>query len=221
MKSLFNMKAVAEIAIFAAIGYVLDFCAGAYSSPLFPNGGSIGIAMLAVLIVAFRRGGVAGILTGFIMGLLDLADGFYAIAGDWWKAFIQVALDYWLAYPLVGTAGFFSPLIQKEGASTQKRITIVLLASLLGGLLKFGSHYFSGVLFWGDDASSFAWGLSALNKWSYSFIYNIAYMAPCTLLSCGIIGLIAWKYPRFIIVPSSINEMVSKQGGNNNEKGAC
>lgn len=198
MKSLFNIKTIAEIAIFAAIGYVLDLCAGAYSAPLFPSGGSIGVAMVAVFIVSYRRGPVAGILTGLIMGLLDLADGFYAIAGEWWKAFLQVALDYWLAYPLVGFAGFFASLYQKKKDKTSSRIVIVIAGCLVGGLLKFLSHYLSGVLFWGDDPSAFAWGLSFLNKWVYSLLYNMAYMAPCIVLSGSVMALIAWKYPKLL-----------------------
>lgn len=203
MKSLFNIKTIAEIAIFAAIGYVLDLCAGAYSAPLFPSGGSIGVAMVAVFIVSYRRGPVAGILTGLIMGLLDLADGFYAIAGEWWKAFLQVALDYWLAYPLVGFAGFFASLYQKKKDKTSSRVVIVIIGCLVGGLLKFLSHYLSGVLFWGDDPSAFAWGLSFLNKWVYSLLYNMAYMAPCIILSGGVMALIAWKYPKLLEVNDS------------------
>ena len=97
--------------------------------------------MVAVFIVSYRRGPVAGILTGLIMGLLDLADGFYAIAGEWWKAFLHVALDYWLAYPLVGFAGFFASLYQKKKDKTSSRIVIVIAGCLVGGLLKFLSHY--------------------------------------------------------------------------------
>jgi len=186
-----------EIAIFAAIGYVLDFLAGAYSGPLFVNGGSIGIAMLAVLIVSFRRGPIAGVLTGLIMGLLDLADGFYALAGDFWKAFAQVALDYWIAYPLVGLAGLLKPLLKKDDGKAKKAL-IVGAGTLLGGLMKFLSHYLSGVLFWGDDRSSFAWDLSWMNKWVYSLVYNIAYMGPCILISGALLMLIAAFYPSFL-----------------------
>ncbi len=208
MKSLFNIKIIAEIAIFAAIGYVLDLCAGAYSAPLFPSGGSIGIALVAVFIVSFRRGPVAGILTGLIMGLLDLADGFYAIAGEWWKAFLQVALDYWIAYPLAGFAGFFASLFQKKKECAGARVSLVVVGCFLGGLLKFLSHYLSGVLFWGDDPSAFAWGLSFLNKWAYSLLYNMAYMLPCIVLSGGIMALVAWKYPKFLEVSDNEKESV-------------
>lgn len=208
MKSLFNIRTITEIAIFAAIGYVLDFLAGAYSKPLFPNGGSIGLALLPVFIISFRRGPVAGILTGLIMGLLDLADGFYAIAGTWWKAFLQVALDYWIAYPLAGFAGFLSYAL-KEDDTPKRRVTIILLGCLLGGMLKFLSHYLSGVLFWGDDQSAFAWGLYSLNKYTYSLIYNIAYMGPCIIVSGSLMALITIKFPKFLF-PNE-KEEISKE----------
>lgn len=198
-KSIFSVKAIVEIAVFAAIGYVLDFCAGAYSAPLFINGGSIGIALLAVFIVSFRRGTLAGVVTGLIMGLLDLADGFYALPGDFWRAFAQVALDYWIAYPLAGLAGLLRPLLHKDDKAS-KRALVVILAALLGGALKFLSHYFAGVLFWGDDRGSFAWDLSWMNKWVYSLVYNIAYMGPCIFLSGGLLALLAVTYPRFLFV---------------------
>ena len=70
-----SVKTIAEIAIFAALGYVLDMLAGIYSSPLFPNGGSLGIAMVCVFIISYRRGFLPGLITGLIMGLLDIADG--------------------------------------------------------------------------------------------------------------------------------------------------
>ena len=33
--------------------------------------------------------------------------GIYAISDTWYKVFLQVALDYWLAYPLCAFAGLF------------------------------------------------------------------------------------------------------------------
>lgn len=209
-KSILSVKAIVEIAVFAAIGYVLDFCAGAYSAPLFINGGSIGIALLAVFLVSFRRGPLAGVLTGLIMGLLDLADGFYAIPGNFWNAFAQVALDYWLAYPLAGLAGVFRYCMKREDPRW-KRVLFVLLGALLGGTLKFLSHYLAGVLFWGDDASSFAWDLSWMNKWFYSFVYNIAYMGPCIVLSGGLMALIAAVYPKFLFVEDTGISALAKE----------
>ena len=60
-----------EIGIFAALGFVLDELQGIIFKGVFPNGGSIGFAMIAVLIIAFRRRNVwPAVLTGLIIGLL-------------------------------------------------------------------------------------------------------------------------------------------------------
>jgi len=191
MKSLFNIRTMAEVAIFAAIGFVLDAIAGAYSAPLFINGGSIGIAMICVLIVSFRRGTLAGILTGLVMGLLDLADGFYAIASTWYIAMAQVLFDYVIVYAVVGFAGLFRKLSIKEN---QPKIQIgwLLIGCILGGVLKFSSHYLSGVLFW-NDPSGFVWGFT--NGFLYSLVYNGAYMFPSIVLVSLLMFLIAKKWP--------------------------
>lgn len=188
-EKIWSVRTIAEIGIFAALGYVLDLLAGIYSSPLFPNGGAIGIAMLCVFVVSFRRGFLPGMLTGLIMGLLDILDGFYVISGaEWYMSFLQVALDYWLAYPLAGLAGVVANLVKK--ANTKKKMVLwVSVGCLIGGSLKYISHVLSGAIFWGADAGSFAWSFkdSTISPWAYSFIYNIAYMGPdiflCTLLA--------------------------------------
>jgi thiamine transporter len=156
---------MAEIAIFSALGYVLDTVASLYSKPLFLNGGSIGIAMACIFFIAFRRGLLPGLATGLILGLLQLVNGVYVapIADTWWKAFAQIALDYWLAYPVVGFAGLLHHLFSK-GSSKKVQLIALISGCVLGGLLKFLCHFLSGVIFWPDDAWNV--GSSAL----YSFL---------------------------------------------------
>lgn len=199
-KKKWGVEEMAEVAIFAALGYVLDMLAGLYSAPLFPNGGSIGLAMVCVYIMAYRRGLLAGIITGLVIGLLDLADGFYVIGGQaWYIAFIQVALDYWIAYPLVGFAGLFTKKIQKSSTKGQL-ILWSILGVLLGGLLKYAAHVLSGALFWGSDSSSFAWSFQGtdISAWPYSSIYNIAYMGPSIVLSGIVTCLLVSIWPKMV-----------------------
>ncbi len=72
------VRTIAEIGIFAAIGFVLDEVQGALSFS-FTAGGSIGFAMVAVLIMAYRRGFLPAIFTGLIMGLLDISTKAYIL----------------------------------------------------------------------------------------------------------------------------------------------
>ncbi len=210
-----SVKTIAEIAIFSALGYVLDLLAGIYSSPLFPNGGSLGVAMVCVFIISYRRGFLPGLLTGLIMGLLDIADGFYVVSGaNWYMTFLQVALDYWIAYPLASLAGIFTHLIKKNVSSPKKMMLYVIVGCLVGGLAKYMSHVFSGAIFWGSDASSFAWSFkdSGINAWAYSFIYNLAYMGPDIVLSTLVTCILIKAWPKMILPEDTIksNEEVAQ-----------
>lgn len=200
-KKVFTVQTIAEIAIFAAIGYVFDLLQGSVFASVFPNGGSIGIAMTAVFIMSYRRGAVSGIITGLLMGLLDLLDGFYAISDTWYKVFFQVALDYWIAYPLVGLAGIFRKSFLKT-ENQKRKIIFLALGTFLGGMLKYLSHFISGVLFWPTDK----WGGAV----TFSLLYNGSYMLPSIILSAVVIIIIYIKQPKFIEISKSINYMEEK-----------
>lgn len=209
-----SVRTIAEIAIFSALGYVLDFLAGVYSSPLFPNGGSLGIAMVCVFIISYRRGFLPGLITGLIMGLLDIADGFYVVSGtNVFMSFLQVALDYWIAYPLVGFAGLFAKFIKSEEDSKKKRTLYIILGCLLGGLLKYLSHVMSGAIFWGSDSGSFAWAFkdSTINPWAYSFIYNLAYMGPDIVLSTIVTCVLINAWPK-VLHPEERQQLEEDKG---------
>ena len=194
--SILSTKAMAEIGIFAALGYVLDFLAGTYSKGLFVNGGSIGIALICVYIISFRRGIIAGTITGLIMGLLDIADGFYSIADNWNVVLAQVLLDYVVAYP---AAGFGAGLFRKLVVSSKNKSQLISYASLgcvFGGLLKLLMHFLSGYLFWGEYP---AWEEFINQPALYSFLYNGAYMLPCIVLSTIVIDLVGAYQPQLLI----------------------
>ncbi len=191
-------QVMAEIAVFSALGYILDLIASLIPNPLFVNGGSFGIALTAVFFVAYRRGTIAGVATGLIIGLLQLTAGFYVapVADNAWKAFIQVALDYWLAYPVAGLAGLFRPLYKKAQTKGMQALYLSL-GCFLGGMMKFLMHFLSGVIFWpsttwtiGDSSFEIAGGSAV-----YSLLYNGAYMLPDTILSGLILVILAWRIP--------------------------
>lgn len=186
------VRTMCEIAIFAALGYGLDMLSGLYSRFIFPNGGSIGIAMVCVFFMAFRRGLISGILTGLIIGLLQLIGGVYVsgLADTGFKVFCQIALDYWLAYPVVGFAGVITAKIRQ--ASTRKEMAVFIgMGCLIGGFFKYLCHFLSGVLFWPDDL----WGVGGSTI--YSLLYNGAYMVPSIIICSAIMIFTGYKYPFF------------------------
>lgn len=189
---------MAEVAVFAALGFILDLIASAIPNPLFANGGSFGIALAAVFFIAFRRGVLPGVFCGLIIGLLQLIGGVYtsSLANTPWKLFAQIALDYWLAYPVAGLAGLFSPLYQKAQTKGMKTLWLSL-GCFVGGLMKFLSHFLAGIFFWpsstwsiGDTNIEIAGGPAV-----YSLVYNGAYMLPDTIVSALIVIIIALRIP--------------------------
>ena len=184
---------MAEIAIMAAAGFVLDELSGAMFKGVFVNGGSIGIAMITVILMCYRRGPLAGLAVGFIVGSFGLLTGPYMIASTPLKVFIQVMLDYVLAYPFVALAGIFKPAFDK--ASTKgERMRYLLFGVMMGTLGKLLCHYLSGILFWADP-SMFAWGLTSMNPYLYCLLYNVAYTIPCGILSGIVMALMLQKAP--------------------------
>ena len=181
-----------EIGIFAALGFVFDELQGILFKGIFPNGGSIGIAMIAVLIIAYRRGLWPALLTGLIMGLLDVATSAYILHP------VQMILDYIIPYSLVGFAALLKPFFDKF-EDKKSRILWIIAGAVVGGLLKFLSHYFAGIFFW-TKSSDFAWGLETMNLYLYCFIYNIAFIGPSIVLCAALMVPLYLKAPKVYVV---------------------
>ena len=197
------VRTLCEIGIFAALGFVFDELQGIFFGGLFPNGGSIGFAMIAVLIVSYRRGFLPGLLTGLLMGLFDIATKAYVIHP------MQVLFDYILPYAVVGFAGLLKPLFDKSEKKVEK-ILWLISGAVIGGLLKLGSHYLAGVFFWADP-EYFAWNLNQMNPYLYCFIYNIAFIGPSIVITGGLLVAVYLTAPRVLTNKPFIEEIESEQ----------
>lgn len=186
------VRTICEIGIFAAIGFVLDELQGILSKGLFVNGGSIGFAMLAVIVVGYRRGWLPAIITGLIMGLFDIATSAYILHPA------QLFLDYILPYALVGIGCILKIVFDRVETKSQK-ILWLIVGIVVGGLLKFLSHYLAGVVFWANP-EYFAWGLTSMNPYLYCFIYNIAFIGPSIVLTGAIAVTMFVTAPQIFVV---------------------
>lgn len=193
----FNVRVLAEIAIFAAIGFVLDILQGGIWKGVFANGGSIGFAMVPVFVISYRRGLLPGILCGLILSLVQMLGGIYVINSgsmDGWKGtagpFIQVMLDYALAYTVVGVAGAFSAPYHKKS----NKLVWLIVGCVVGGLLKYLCHSLSGIFFWPGEW----WGVSG--TYSYSLLYNGLYCIPNIIVCTAVMVVLHRFYPQFLNV---------------------
>ena len=189
MKQKTKIITMAEIAIFASIGFILDLLASLYSG-FFVNGGSISFAMIAVVIISYRRGCLAGVCCGLIMGLLDLTDGFYTYAETWYESILQIGMDYIFTYMVIGIVALAKPLIKRFNYTL-----VITISTVIGGLLKFILHFLSGILYWPEFP-----GQPILERSVYSLVYNGGYMLPSIIISALIISLMAIKFKQLFLL---------------------
>ena len=192
MKNTNNIvRTLCEIGIIAALGFVFDELQGILSKGIFVNGGSIGFAMVAVLVMAYRRGWLPAILTGLLMGLMDIATSAYILHP------VQLLLDYILPYAVVGLVGLLRPLFIKSQTKSEK-ILWIISAAVIGGLLKFTSHYLAGIIYWANP-ENFAWNLNQMNPYLYCFIYNIAFIGPSIILCAALMVVMYLTAPKILM----------------------
>ena len=181
---------ISEMGIFIALGLVFDIVAKPLGDAIWPNGGSISIAMVPIFMMSFRYGLKGGLFSGFAIGSIQII-----WSGNGVIHWAQAILDYSFAYGIVGIAGLFAKVIYKN-KDNFKAILYVLISIFLGGILRTLSHIISGVLFWSQEL--FAEGQSLIVIWIGSSVYNIGYMAPSIILCMIVMTILALKYYHFI-----------------------
>ncbi|MGM0899112.1 MAG: energy-coupled thiamine transporter ThiT [Bacillota bacterium] len=175
-----------EIAIFAALGFVLDFIAFR-----MPQGGSVSLVMIPIVLMAFRRGIAAGVVTGLLVGLLQIVTGFISVAPlSFGFVVMQVILDYLLAYGVVGLAGIMRGRYLEATQAKQpgKIIVMIALGVLIGSFLRYVIHVITGILFFGMFAEG--------NVFIYSAVYNATYMIPVAIVAAIVCSLLFVTAPR-------------------------
>lgn len=178
-----RLQLLLEVAVLGAISFVLDKIGFS-----FPQGGSITLSMLPIVLMAFRWGLVGGMLTGFTSGLLQLISGAYVFTP------IQASLDYFVAYTVVGLAAVTGGWLVRSAANGNERAmgAAIVVGTVIGGLLRYLIHFIGGIVFFGEYAPE------GSTVWVYSLVYNGSYMIPATIISGIIAVLLITSAPRLI-----------------------
>ncbi|MCM3662861.1 energy-coupled thiamine transporter ThiT [Mesobacillus subterraneus] len=186
-----------EVAVFSALAYLLDLFSGFLFSRIWPQGGSVSIAMVPVFLMAFRWGVKGGMLTGFLFGLLQFILGMSQIYHP-----IQGILDYLVAFALLGTAGLFAVQIKENMKKDSRKtwIAYVIAGTFIGSVLRFIAHFISGWVFFGSYAPP---GQPVA---LYSFLYNGTYMLPSMILSAIIVILVISYAPSRMVQSTNVSK---------------
>lgn len=176
-----------EVAIFAALALVLNILPF-LSFRVWAQGGSISFAMIPVFIVAYRWGLKGGLLTGFLYAILQIIAGIaYNIHP------VQFILDYPVAFTVLGFSGLF--YTQARAAlkrdNTKHFVGFVIAGVTLGIFLRFLSHYFAGVVFFGSS-------IEGMNAWVFSLLYNGSYLLPSLIINIIAVSFLFSKRPSLV-----------------------
>ncbi|MDO4560673.1 MAG: energy-coupled thiamine transporter ThiT [bacterium] len=161
------LKILVEGALSIALAVVLSY----FKIFTMPQGGSVSLTLLPLLIFSFRNGWRYGILVGAVTGLLRLMLGGYVVHP------LQALLDYPVASGLVGLAGFF----------TARKWLGVICACFAN----FAAAVLSGVVFFSSYAPA------GTNVWLYSVLYNGSSAIPEAAILTAFVCLIMPRLKKF------------------------
>ena len=164
-----KVRMLCEGALCIAMSVVLSYV----KLDVGPSGGSINATMIPLVLFAIRWGWGWGVGAGLVFGTLKyfLGEGFVI-------SWVSILFDYSVAYAFVGFAG-----VLKGKANT------AWLAALLGCAARFVVHYLSGVTVYAEWMPEEFLGMTMTTPFFYSFLYNLFYMLPSTVIT--LVGVFA------------------------------
>ena len=131
-----------------------------------PQGGAVSLGMLPIFLYATRWGVGAGLMSGFVLGVLQfMSSGGIALG---WQSIIG---DYLVAFTVLGLAGVCRNW--KYGLFT---------GTVIGSAARFLVHYVVGATVWREYMPDEFFGLTMTSPWFYSLLYNGSYMLLDMLL---------------------------------------
>ena len=162
---------VVEGALCAALSVVLGYL----TVFRMPQGGSINLELVPILIFAYRHGWKWGIEVGVLVGLLSLMLGGYVVHP------VQAILDYPLASGALGLSGLW-----------RKRLGTLITGTIIGGILCYCCSVVSGVVFFASYAPE------GSNVLMYSIAYNSFFLLKLvvnTIIALPVFRIIEKIYP--------------------------
>lgn len=154
-------RILVEMALTIALAFVLD------ELRLFemPQGGTVSLGMLPIVVLAVLRGPVVGIVAGSLFGLVDVMTPPVYIVHP-----VQLVLDYPLPYALVGLAGVMHRMWARLMSDSRRMAALwfaIVPAVLIAAAGRYVSHLVSGAIFFGEYAPE------GQPVWVYSALYNM------------------------------------------------
>ena len=146
-------RALVEGALMVAAAVVLGYIKIWH----MPEGGSVSLMMLPIVLYAIRWGLGKGLLAGAALGIVDFMLGGGIAIG--WQSILG---DYVIACTLIGLAG----------VGHKKGLPGAILGAIVGSLGRYAAVWVTGATLWGEYMYDI-YGLPMTNEWVYSALYNL------------------------------------------------
>ena len=148
-----------------------------------PWGGSICLSMLPIFLYACRWGVKPGLMSGFVLGVLQfILDGGFALG---WQSIIG---DYLVAFTVLGLAGLF-----------RFKKSSIFLGTVVGSAARFLVHYVVGATVWAMYMPESFFGMTMTTPWFYSLLYNGFYMVIDMVLCLAVFAILSKPMEKYLL----------------------
>ena len=208
-------RKLTESAMLIAMAIVLELVSKMVI-PEMPFGGQLTLcSMLPVVLISYRHGVKWGLVSGFCYSLLEMALGARTVTAAFQpgyfgegtmlvNALLMCALDYVLAFTVLGLGGCFRNRIKNKGLG-------LMCGSLVALGARYVTHIASGYILFSSWAEWYftqegfpAWGAQLVEALSpnvlgfvYSLVYNGMYMVP-EMIFTAIAALFITRAPHIV-----------------------
>ena len=148
-----------------------------------PWGGSICLSMLPIFLYACRWGLKPGLMSGFVLGVLQFVlDGGFALG---WQSIIG---DYLAAFTVLGLAGLF-----------RFKRSSIFIGAVAGSAARFLVHYVVGATVWAMYMPETFFGMTMTTPWFYSLLYNGFYMVIDMVLCLVVFAILSRPMEKYLL----------------------
>lgn len=152
-----------------------------------PQGGSITIEALPLVVMGLRHGPKWGVGTAFVHGLIQMIIGFSNVmyCNTIGAMILCILLDYLVAFSVLGLASVFAKLFRN-------RVIGATVGAVICSALRFVCSFLSGWILWGS------WAPEGMHPAYYSLTYNGSYMLPNTVIIGVVVAILAKTLPAIL-----------------------
>lgn len=173
-----------ECSVLIALSVVLSFII-LYTAPF---GGTVTcFSMVPLVIISVRHGIAWGMGSAFVYSVFELIRymGYVTAVPSLTGIIAVILLDYLVAFTLIGLSGVFRGIKLLKNEKVNMGL-MTFMGVTLAFFMRFACHFISGAFVWYEitkNAAAAGDYVQSVGMWTYSFVYNITYLGPETLLT--------------------------------------